>query len=158
MTPNLKNLSISLNGIDTDKLIENWTWLIGNDKQPIIVTSIGDMFLKDKKGQVYWLNVGEGYIDKVADSLSGFGEMLLDEELVDEWFLTQLEEEIKASRLELAHGNVFSYLKLPVLGGHYVAENFKVTDITAHFQLAGEIHKKIADLPEGTTVNIKVVE
>ena len=158
MTPNLKDLSVNLNSINTGKLMKTWAWLTGNDKQPIMVTILGDVFLKDKQGQIFWLNVGEGYIDKVADSQSSFEEMLLDEELVDEWFLPQLVEEIKASGLELTDGKVYSYLKLPILGGHYVAENFKVTDIAVHFQLTGEIHRQIADLPEGTNVNIKVVE
>jgi hypothetical protein len=158
MTPNLKNLSIDLSDIDTGKLVENWVWLIGSDKHPIIVTNIGDMFLKDEQEHVYWLNAGEGDINKVADSISSFEEMLLDEELVDEWFLPQLEKEIKESGLELADGKLFGYKKLPILGGDYAVENFKLTDVVAHFQLAGEIHRQIADLPEGTPVNIKVVE
>jgi hypothetical protein len=158
MTPNLKNLSIDLSDIDTGKLVESWVWLIGNDKQPIILTNIGDMFLKDEQEHVYWLNVGEGDINKVADSISSFEEMLLDEEMVDEWFLPQLEKEIKESGIELADGKLFGYIKLPILGGDYTAENFKVTDIVTHFQLTGEIHRQIADLPDGTPVNIKIVE
>ena len=38
--------------------------------------------------------------------------------------------------------------------GEYEPENFELTDIEVHFELSGQIHKQIKDLPDGTNVKI----
>ena len=58
------DLKIDFNHLDLNKLIESWIWLIGTDKKPILISSIGDLFLIDKNGSCYWLNVGEGILEQ----------------------------------------------------------------------------------------------
>ncbi|WP_242133009.1 T6SS immunity protein Tdi1 domain-containing protein [Aestuariivivens marinum] len=152
------DLKVEFNHIDETRLIESWDWLIGTDKTPILMTSIGDLFLTDKNGNCYWLNVGEGILDKVADSIDEFNLKLKDNELVDEWFLIGLVEKLKEKGLELTDKHLYGYKKLPVLGGEYEPDNFELTDIEVHFELSGQIHKQIKDLPDGTKVNIKTIE
>jgi hypothetical protein len=60
MKMNLDDLTVKFNNDLADKLTEDWTWLIGTNKTPIIVSAIGDMFLKDINGKIYWLDVGQG--------------------------------------------------------------------------------------------------
>jgi hypothetical protein len=153
-----KDLSIDLSNIDRSKLIVDWIWLIGNDKEPIMVSSIGDMFLKDKNGKIYWLNVGEGLLDSVSENIDEFNLKLKDDSQVDEWFMIGLVQQIKESGLELENGKLYGYKKLPVIGGDYEPENFELTDLEVHFSLTGQIHKQIKDLPDGTKVNFKVID
>jgi len=152
------DLKIDFNHIDQNRLIESWYWLIGTDKKPILMSSIGDLFLADKNGACYWLNVGEGIFEKVAENIEQFKAKLKDNEQVDEWFLIGLVEELKQSGLELTDNHLYGYKKLPVLGGEYKPENFELTDIEVHFELSGQIHKQIKDLPDGTKVNIKTTK
>ena len=150
------DLQIDFNHIEPNRLTESWIWLIGTDKRPILMSSIGDLFLTDKNGVCYWLNVGDGTVEKVADSITQFKEKLQDESQVDEWFLIGLVEELKEKGLELTDKHLYGYKKLPSLGGEYNAENFELTDIEVHFEFCGQIHKQIKDLPDGTKVNITV--
>ena len=152
------DLKVDCTHIDLKKSIESWDWLIGNDKTPILVSSIGDIFLEDRNEKCYWLNVGEGIIEKVAEDKTEFKEKLTDSEIVSEWFLVELVAELKKGGMELTENMLYGYKKLPVLGGEYEPENFELTDIEVHFELSGQIHKQIKDLPDGAKINNFVIE
>ena len=148
------DLKVDFTNIDLKRLLESWDWLIGSDKTPILVSSIGDVFLEDRNENCYWLNVGEGIFEKVAENNTEFKKKLNNTEIVNEWFLVELVAELKKSGMELTENKLYGYKKLPVLGGEYDPENFELTDIEVHFELSGQIHKQIKDLPDGTNVKI----
>ena len=154
MKINWDDLKIDFTHINLDRILESWNWLIGNDKKPILMSSIGDLFLENKNGQIYWLNVGEGIIEKIAENEIEFKTKLNDNEIVDEWFLIELVAKLKRNGLLLTEKKLYGYKTLPILGGEYKTENFELTDIEVHFELCGQIHKQIKDLPDGTKVNI----
>ena len=147
------DLKVNISNINNNSLLESWHWLIGNDKTPILVSSIGDVFLTDKSGKCFWLNIGEGIIDEVAENVEEFKEKLNDKEIVNEWFLVELITELKKNGMELTENNLYGYKKLPILGGEYEPENFEITNIEIHFDLSGQIHKQVKDLANGTKVN-----
>ena len=153
-----EDLQIDFSNINSENLLESWNWLIGNDKEPILISSIGDVFLQDKTGICYWLNVGEGIIEKIAESPSEFKSKLTDKEIVEEWFLVKLVAELKKTGMELIKNKLYGYKTIPILGGEYKPENFELTDIEVHFELCGIIHQQIKDLPDGTKINIKISE
>lgn len=143
---------VDFSQLEDDDMVEAWRWLVGFDKIPVMVSSIGDMFLKDEAENIYWLDIGEGKFEKIAESIDEFNLKLKDSEQVDEWFLPELIKKIKASGLELKPGFLFGYKKLPILGGEYDPTNFEITDIDVHFALAGQIHEQIKNLPNGTKI------
>ncbi|PIQ46940.1 MAG: hypothetical protein COW03_17470 [Cytophagales bacterium CG12_big_fil_rev_8_21_14_0_65_40_12] len=147
------DLTVDFSHINPDKLLQDWVWLIGEGKKPILVSSIGDLFLTDKSGKCFWLNAGEGILEEVAESLEEFEIKLKDNKYVNEWFLIALVKIFKEKGFELTDRCLYSFKKLPVLGGEYEPENFEITDIEVHFSLSGQINQKIKDLPEGTNIN-----
>jgi len=151
-----KDIRINFDHIDVKRLTESWEWLIGKDKTPILMTSIGDLFFSDENGKCFWLNVGVGTFEKVAESMGEFNKKLKDADQVDEWFLLGLVERIKASGLRFKEKELYGYKKLPVIGGEYEPHNFESTDIEVHFELSGQIHKQLKDLPDGTEIQIVV--
>ncbi len=150
----LSDYSIDFKHIKNETLIEKWIWLIGEDKTPILITSIGDLFFKDAEENIYWLMVGVGEVEKVASSLKEFEEKLNDEELFDGWFLPLLVSAIKKEGIKLTKSTLYGYKLIPILGGEYDPKNYEVTDIEAHFNMCGEIHEEIHDLPDGTTIRL----
>lgn len=152
MKNNLEDFLVKFDNSSADRLISDWIWLIGNDKTPILVSALGDVFLRNAKDNVFWLNVGEGTLDLVANGIEEFENKLKDIDQVNEWFMIDLIEELKNSGQELNDRQVYSYKKLPVLGGDYSADNFEATDIEVHFCFAGQIHKQVKDLPPGTKI------
>ncbi len=153
MEINWTELKIDLSKINLKNLLESWEWLIGKDKKIILISTIGDAFLEDSNGICYWLNVGEGIFEKVADNISEFETKLTDNEIVEDWFLVELVAELKKSGIELTENNIYSYKTFPILGGEYLPENFEITDIEVHFEISGQIYKQVKDLPVGTKIN-----
>lgn len=147
------HLSVKFDEISADRLVHDWTWLIGKDKQPIMVSSIGDLFLKDVNEKVYWLNTGDGTLTDVAEGIEQFKEKLQDPEIVRDWFLVDLVAILNTKGKKLEVGQVYSNKKLIVFGGDYSPENFEPTDIEVHFSITGQIHRQVKDLPHGTKIN-----
>jgi hypothetical protein len=118
-----------------------------------MVSSVGDLFLRDSNNSIYWLNTGNGTLTEVADGIEKFKEKLQDQDVVSDWFLVDLIAALKAEGMTLKTGQVYSYKKLIILGGDYSPENFEPTDIEVHFSFAGQIHQQVKDLPPGAKIN-----
>jgi len=157
MKINLNDLTVNFNNIPGNKLTEDWTWLIGTDKTPILVSVIGDMFLQDDHNKIYWLDVGRGILELVSEGIKDFEEKLKDIEQVNEWLMIDLTTELLSDK-KLMEGQLYSYKKLPIIGGDYSVDNFEPMDIEVHFSFAGQIHKQIKDLPDGTNVGFKIAD
>lgn len=149
----LKDLTVDFSHLKKSSLIEEWIWLIGVDKTPLIVSKIGDLFLRDGNDKFYWLNVGDGILDCIAHSANEFEALLNNNEKLDEWFLPELINQLHKNGDELSNGEVYSFKKLPVLGGEFEINNFESTDISVHFSVSGQIHEQIKDLPDGASID-----
>jgi hypothetical protein len=44
-----------------------------------------------------------------------------------------------------------------MLGGQYEPGNFRIYDVVTHFQVWGPIHEQLRDVPDGATVEFKVI-
>jgi len=135
-------------------LLNHWDWLVPADLHPILVSSIGDMWLKDNQGQVFWLNVGVGCLEKVASTETEFIVKLNDDQIANEWFMFELIQALKDTGVKRASDELFGYILLPIIGGKYTVNNFELTSVEKHFAHAGQIHRQLRDLPDGTEVNI----
>jgi len=158
MKINFDDLIVKFRGENLANLMDSWTWLIGTDKKLLIVSVIGDMFLQANNGSIFWLDVGLGKLEIIAKDMKEFESKLENINQVDEWFMIDLTAELKRSEKTLKDGQVYSYRKLPVLGGAYSVDNFAPLDMEAHFRLTSEIHEQVRSLPDGTKVDMKVVD
>jgi hypothetical protein len=146
------DLIISLDGIDTDALLEFWRWLLPDTMHPWFVTALGDLFLRGTDGRVWWLDVGSGELKVVAHDERQFRESLRDTENSDFWFGEALVDQLREAGISLRQGECYSYQLLPMLGGEYKAQNFRVYDVVTHFRVWGPIHEKLKDVPDGAQV------
>lgn len=115
------------------------------------------MFLVGNDNAINWLDTSIEQIKKIADSLEEFKKLLDDDINVDNWFLATLVDELISNGMTLKENEVYSFKKLPALGGEYSVNNIEVTDISVHFGLIGNIAEQIKDLPDVTKVNFKLV-
>lgn len=151
------DLTVNFDSYKEEDLVEAWLWFIGEDKRPILISSVGDMFLQNEEREMFWLDAGRGELIQLANSVEEFKALLEDEATVREWFLVELVATLKREDMQLILGKLYGYKKLPEIGGGYSPENFVLTDIEVHFQLTSKIHEQIKDLPNGTPVEIKVM-
>ena len=151
------DLTVSFEHLDRAKLMEDWEWLVGSSL-PILITSVGDAFLQNDSGEIYWLITGSAEYEKVAESYKEFQDKLQDNELIHEWFLVPVVAQLNEQGIELEPGKLYGFKQLPVLGGKYESDNFELTDIEVHFAMSGQMNFKIKDLPDGTKVNFEITE
>ena len=121
----------------------------------VTISVLGDMFLLGDDGVVYWLQTDSGNLTKIADTFEQYQQFLNDEGKIDNWFLPLLVEKLIAAGKTLKQNEVYSYKKLPVIGGEYSVDNVEPTDMSVHFAFSGQICEQIRDLPDGTQVSIK---
>ena len=149
----LNDLTVNFSHLDREAILEDWRWLIGAQKQPILISAIGDAFLQDPEdGGIHLLDVGSGTLEPIAASVSEFQELLRDTEFVTNVLVPQIVVETRNAGKPLGPGEVYSFEHPPVLGGEYSAENMVPTDILVHFSIMGQIHRQVKDLPPGTPI------
>ncbi len=152
----LKDLTKDINNVNEEDILSCWRWLISNPKNICLISCLGDLFLTGQDGAIYWLATDSGELTKIADN-SGYFELLLnDKDLFDYWFFPQLVQQLLEAGKILKENEVYSFVKLPVIGGEYSIDNIQPTDISVHFAFSGQICEQIKDLPDGTKVNIRL--
>ncbi|MEX6691054.1 DUF1851 domain-containing protein [Danxiaibacter flavus] len=155
MALTFEQLTKDIADIDFDDILSCWQWRLADMKAVATVSALGDIFLVGHDDAVYWLQTDSGDLTKVAETLEEYEQLLGDEENIDNWFLPLLIENLLASGKMLKENEVYSYKKLPIIGGEYSVDNIEPTHMSVHFAFSGQICEQIKDLPNGTKVNIK---
>ena len=156
----LNDLTVNFEHVDSNHLLSDWEWLIGKTKLPILLLASGDAFVQDVNDQaVYFLDVGFGSIEKVSDSINEFQSLLTKKDFVVDHFGVNMVGDLIQNDVVLKKGQIYS-LDVPLsLGGEYELKNISPTDIEVHFSVAGQIHRQLKDLPEGTVIKeFKIVD
>lgn len=135
-------------------LKRSWAWLVPEPWTAVLFSVLGDVFLQQKDGRIYWLNTGTGELTAVADGIEHF-ESLLKTEIAVEWFMPPLIDELREAGKIASTGECYSYVVFPVFAeGGYDVENLNVVPTGEHFGLSGQLHAQIADVPDGGQVRI----
>jgi len=149
----LNDLTVNFEHIDSKTLLEDWVWLVGQAKLPILLLASGDAFLQDiNSGKVYFLDTGFGQVEEAAESAQELQELLSNKDFVVDYFSVNLVGDLIQNGLLLDVGQIYSMDIPPVLGGEPSTGNVSPTDIEVHFSIAGQIHRQLKDLPEGTKI------
>jgi hypothetical protein len=136
-------------------LRSSWRWLLGDDWTPLLFSVWGDVFIA-RSNEVQWLNTGIGEVTTVAADEDAFRQALGDERTND-WFLPGLVAALNDAGKRPADGECFTYAIYPVFAeGKYEVWNFAPVPAKEHFGVSGDLHRQIADLPDGATVRLSV--
>ena len=151
----LDDLTVSFGSVSQESVLSDWVWLVGDQKLPILLTSSGDAFLQDPDdGSVHFLDTGAAHLEKVADSIEEFQNLLNDKAFVVNYMAVEMVGDLIQAGQVLEKEQIYSLIKPLVLGGEYTHENLEVADIEVHFSTLGQIHRKVKDLPDGASVNL----
>jgi len=154
MAIKLKDLTINLQDLNLEDIFSAWRWRIRDQKGLIFISKSGDMFLLGKDDGIYWLQADSGDLTKIADNVKHFESLLGQEENLDNWFQPEVIKKLEQAGKILGPNQIYSYKKLPVIGGEYSIDNIDPTDISVHFAFSGQICEQIQNLPEGTKVKV----
>lgn len=149
----IDDLTVNFDDLPQTTLLEDWEWLIGTTKQPILLTAVGDAFLKDTvDGSIHWLAVGNADFRPIASDIHEFRSLLTDEAFVLDYFAVEALLALKEAGVTLGPGQIYSLKVPPILGGKYALDNIAPTNIAVHFSITGQIYRQVKDMPPGTKI------
>lgn len=151
ITPDL--LVVALNPQAKASLLDEWTWLIGTEKHPILVTACGDIFIEDLlAGAIYFLDVSSPKLSLVAETREAFEASIGEQSFIQSYLHPDRVQMLRADGLLLKKDQVYSF-RIPLsMGGEFGIENIEITDVEIHFSITGQIECQIADIPAGAAI------
>ena len=149
----LSELTVNVEHLDQQRLLDDWRWLIGPSKRLILVSAIGDAFLQDDNdGTIQLLDTAAGSCRLVAHDPDELRSLLGDSAWVTDHLAALVVADFLQNDLRLQKGQIYSWKRPPALGGEYELANAGITDIEVHFSVTGQIHQQIQSLPTGTPI------
>ncbi len=137
--------------------LASWRWKVGGDSRIVALTRSGDAFVERLDGHVWWLDTGAGTFEEVAASRGEFEEMMADPDAASRLFLGQVVDAFIQANGAFPSGKCLGFTQLPVLGGTYTLENRWLSPAVEHFDLTGDLHRQMRDLPDGAQVKMRIV-
>lgn len=140
-------------------ILAEWSWLIGIEKRPILVTACGDVFIEDSlEGAIHFLDVSVPELSLVAETKQAFEMLLAEASFVETHLHPNRVKMLRAKGLLLKKDQVYSFCTPLSLGGQISAENIDITDVEVHFSVAGQIECQIANIPLGAPITAIKIE
>jgi hypothetical protein len=117
----------------------------------------GDLFLRTAAGGILFLDVGNGTLTEVAESELSFEELLQNPSKREPWFADRqleafVERGLKPNCLQCIG------FKIPVVFAESTTapDNVYVADLYEHVSFLGDLHRQIANTPDGAKVRLRV--
>jgi type VI secretion system (T6SS) immunity protein Tdi1 len=148
----MEALTIPLEGLDRDHLLDDWSWLLPEPYRLLAVTRMGDAFVEAGDGKVVFLDTLEGCLRDAATSERAFFTLLEAGKLDPVWFLPNMVALMEARGVSLAPGQCYSYQVPPAFGGPLTSQNVRAVSARVHFSVTGQLHQQIKDLPPGAQI------
>ncbi len=148
-----KRLTIDVIGLDCDRLLSDWRWLVPESLRTFLLTMFGDWFFEDSTGRVIFLDTVAAELPEIAPSRQAFLAERGEQDNLDQWFMADLALLCWERGLRPAQGQCLSFKIPPVLSGPLEVDNIAVCDLMVHESVIAQIHRQTQGLPEGTVIN-----
>lgn len=141
-------------GIDVNKLLEDWRWLLSGSYRLVAINAFGDLFLEGDNSEMHWLDITGGTISVVASSVAEFQNSASSNS--ETWFLRSDEEHAANKGYRPIKGQCIGS-KIPWIFREStgIAENLRIADLYEYVGFMGSLHRQIAEVPNGGTVRIR---
>jgi hypothetical protein len=138
-------------------LLEQWRWLCSEPVALVARNGFGDMFVRTVTGKVMWLNVGNGTLPDAAESESSFRDLMNNPVNREIWFAEKRLDALAQGGLRLNNLQCIGF-KMPLIFSESAnsPENGYVADLYEQVSFLGDLHRQIADSPNGAKVRLKV--
>jgi hypothetical protein len=143
--------------LDVSRLLEQWRWLCSESVTLLARNGFGDLSLQTLDGKVVSLSVRSGTLSEVAESESSFKDWLNDPAKREVWFAEQQLETLAERGLRPNDFQCIGF-KMPVVfaeSANYPS-NAYVADLYEQVSFLGDLHRQIADVPNGAKISLRV--
>src|SRR5437870_2571187 len=76
----------NISGLSVDRLLQDWRWLCPEEMSLVARNIFGDLFLADRMGKIWMLDIGSGTIDCISGSLDDFQTLAVAPGKREKWF------------------------------------------------------------------------
>ena len=137
---------------------ESWGW-IGIDPVEIVgENDFGNLIIRDANGKYWRLCPEDVYCEVVAENRKELDALSTDQEFLEDWNMQLLVEQATEKLGALEDGRKF-HLAIPgVLGGEYGIANIRTVPLIEQIRFSGDVGKQIQELPDGTQIELQVIE
>ncbi|MCB1236348.1 MAG: DUF1851 domain-containing protein [Verrucomicrobiae bacterium] len=142
---------------DIMRAIESWRWLPLESKEPIRVTKFGDIFFSGEDG-IWFLDTLEGKLTKVCESRNELEAILRTEDGENHFFFAGFVERAEREGMRLNEGECYDFSINPVVGGKLEYENVEPRNFVVAVNIAGQLHEKVRNLPDGARITGFTIE
>jgi hypothetical protein len=147
---------IDQSGIDWQKALASWSWLVPPEFTIWLVNRFADLFLVLPDGAIHMLDVGGGTLIKVSESREDFCMKIDEDNNANEWLMIPLVDRMTAAGIHLQAGQCYGFKVMPILGGDYTVENCVSIGVCDYVGGYGSIHEQLLDVPDGAEIVLKV--
>lgn len=145
--------------LQIDKLLADWRWLCPEQVSLVARNAFGDLFLKNIEGKIFWLQVTTGQLAEIAASEAEFHDLLEREECRKAWFC---EADAQAFDNHGFRPNATQCIgfKIPLIFSESkdVPDNAYVADLYEQVSFLGDLHRQVANSPDGSLVRLRPIE
>ena len=149
---------IPMDGLSAAELLEDWAWLLPKPHELFVLNNFGDMFLRNEAGEIYFLSVATGLVNRLAEPSAEFQQLSADQVDREKWFLLGLLNELERAGMKISSGQCFGFKKPPSLGGEIELSNIEVSPLYPYVSLMGQIHQQVNKLLPGTKITEVKIE
>lgn len=142
--------------LDVERLMASWRWLCPDDVTLVTRSVFGDLFLRNKAGEILWLDVTLGELTKIAGSDSALRDLLQIVENREKWLGESDARSAAENGLNPNADQCIGFATPLIAAESGYAGNAYVTDLYDHVGFLGDFHKQISGLPDGTKIRLVV--
>lgn len=138
---------LPLGGVNWPQALSGWAFLLPPKFSLLMVNRFGDVFIVQTDESVHMLNLVTGTLDRLADNIKDFADLLEVDVLRQNWLMTRQVDECIAAGMNLGPGQCYSYKVPPSLGGAIELDNIEITPVEDHYHAMAEIQLMLDELP-----------
>ena len=157
MADDLIDQAFQVDTLKIDQLLADWRWLCPEPLSLLARNAFGDLFLLNSEGAVLWLEVATGKLSEIATSRSQFLDLLKHDE-TRETLLAEADTRAAAQQgLQPSVTQCIGF-KIPVVFSESkeVSDNAYVADLYERLSFLGDLHRQIANFPDGTKMKLQI--
>jgi hypothetical protein len=141
-----------------DDVRSAWGWVGIEPVELLDENDFGNLILRDVHGQYWRLCPEDLYCEVVANNRDELDRLSNDQEFLGDWYMRGLVDQAFQQLGALAPDRKYC-LKIPgVLGGEYGGDNLGTISLDELIQASGHIAQQIADLPDGASIKLSVID
>ena len=129
------DLCVPLAASEPEDLLACWRWKIGPEARIVRVTVFGDVLLRMADGRLHWLATGSNELLELAEDVETCRRVLCNCAATVFYASTLLH--LRELDVSIAAGEVYDWIREPMAGGRYSADNVHGVDLRTHLSSTG---------------------